>query len=194
MTAMSVDHMTLVGQRMTADEFLALGEGYPRAQLIDGEVVLNQPQPPHQHICIDLLFALKSWTREAPQRGLVILPLDVRLDDRSVYAPDMLWYAEGRGPGRRASAPSPMPGIAVEVRSPSTWAYDIGVERATYERHGLAELWLVDTRAHAVRIFRRSAPDAPSFDIALELERDGQLASPQLPGFALALDELFAEV
>jgi hypothetical protein len=28
----------------------------------------------------------------------------------------------------------------------------------------------------------------------IELERDEQLTSPQLPGFALALDELFAEL
>ncbi len=181
-----------VAAQMTADEYLLLPEGPPWTQLIDGEVVVNQPVPPHQHVCTDLLFALVSWARAEDGRGFAIMPLDVRLDDRNVYAPDILWYAEGRGPGRNAGAPSPMPDIAVEVRSPSTWRFNVGVKRAVYEQQGLRELWLVDTRAHSVLVFRRSEPEASCFDIALELERDELLQSPQLPGFALALSELFA--
>ncbi len=86
-----------------------------------------------------------------------------------------------------------MPNLAIEVRSESTWRYDIGVKKRTYEERGLPELWLVDTRAQAVRMFRRSAPDAAVFDVVLELERDETLTSPQLPGFSLALGELFAD-
>lgn len=55
-------------------------------------------------------------------------------------------------------------------------------------------MWLVDTRAQAVRVFRRSLPDAAVFDVVLELERDEQLTSPQLPEFSLALSELFASL
>jgi Uma2 family endonuclease len=87
-----------------------------------------------------------------------------------------------------------MPDIAIEVRSPSTWRYDVGVKRSLYEREGLRELWLIDTRAQTVLVFRRSRQEAAAFDVALELERDEQLTSPQLPGCALALDELFAEL
>jgi len=88
---------------------------------------------------------------------------------------------------------SPIPDLAVEVRSPSTWRYDIGAKKAGYERRGLRELWLVDTAADAVLIFRRSEPGAPGFDTALELDRDQELTSPLLPGFALALAELFPQ-
>jgi hypothetical protein len=38
-----------------------------------------------------------------------------------------------------------LPDLAVEVRSPSTWRYDVGKKKATYERGGLPELWPVDT-------------------------------------------------
>ena len=185
MTAMSVAAV------MTADEYLALGEGHPRTQLVEGEVILNAPQLPHQLVCTDLEVALAIWSRAAPDRGLAIRPLDVRLNDRNVYNPDILWYAEDRAPRRGDRPPYPMPNIAVEVRSPSTWHYDVGVKRRVYEQQGLPELWLVDIRAETVLVFRRSAPDAPSFDIALELERDEQLTSPQLPGFALELSEVF---
>ena len=79
----------------------------------------------------------------------------------------------------------------MEVRSPSTWRYDIDAKKATYERRGLQELWLVDTAARVVLIFRRSAPDAASFDVALEVT--DTLSSPLLEGFELPLAELFPE-
>ena len=40
-------------------------------------------------------------------------------------------------------------------------------------------------------MYRRSQPDAPEFDIALELARGDLLTSPQLPGFTVALDKLY---
>jgi Uma2 family endonuclease len=175
---------------MTADEYLALGEGHPRTQLIEGEVVLNAPQFPHQRVCSHLEFALQMWARAESGRGLAIRPLDVRLNERNVYNPDILWYCEDRAPRGTARPPYAMPDIAVEVRSPSTWHYDVGIKRFVYEQQGLPELWLVDIRAATVLVFRRSQPKATGFDVALELERDERLESPQLPGFSLALGEL----
>jgi len=79
------------------------------------------------------------------------------------------------------------------VRSPSTWRYDIGAKKAGYERHGLPELWLVDTAAEEVLVFKRSTSKAPSFDVALELTREDTITSPLLPGFAFSVAELFPE-
>ena len=78
-------------------------------------------------------------------------------------------------------------------RSPSTWRYDIGARKSAYERAGLRELWLVDTAADEVLVFRRSSREAATFDVSLELALDDDLSSPLLPGFALALRTLFAE-
>jgi len=183
-----------VAQHMTADEFLRLPEEwFPRGtQLIDGEVVMADPLPLHQYVVGDVFTALLLWTRAEPGRGRVTLPLDVRLDDRNVYGPDAMWYAEGRAPRRDGGRPSPIPGIAVEVRSPSTWRRDRDVKRPVYEQQGLPELWLVDTVGECVLVFRRSGPQVREFDIALTIERGETLTSPLLPGFALALDELFA--
>lgn len=123
-----------IGALMTADEYLALGEGHPRTQLIEGEVVLVAPKLLHQVVCGQLQFALAVWTRAEPGRGLAVQPLDVRLDHRNVYNPDILWYAEDRAPRGAAEPPYPMPDIAVEVRSQSTWSYDVGVKKTVYER------------------------------------------------------------
>ncbi len=187
MTAMAV------GALMTADEYFGMPEDGPRVELIEGELILVEPTWLHQTVCVDLTFALKAWILAEPGRGQVSMPLDVKLNERNVYGPDVLWYAAHRAPGRMDPRPYPMPNIAIEVRSPSTWRFDIGAKKRNYEAYGLPELWLVDTDASSVLIFGRATPGADRFDVALELGRDDQLTSPQLPGFSLALSELFAE-
>ncbi len=113
------------------------------------------------------------------------------IDEHNVFGPDLLWYADGHSPDRDAERPYPMPDLAVEARSPSTWRYDIGAKKAAYERNGLAELWLVDPVADDLFVFRRSLPKGGLFDVALELGRGEALTSPQLPGFAVALATIF---
>ncbi len=80
----------------------------------------------------------------------MVLPLDTRLDERNLFAPDLLWY-----------------------------------------RQGLPELWLVDSAAEEVLVFRRSTPRAERFDLALELGTGDVLESPLLPGFSLAVADLY---
>ncbi len=182
-----------VAERMTADEFMAIED--PRhLQLIDGEVVVTEARWLHQHCLLEIVLALRGWTAGDEGRGAASLPIDVKLDEHNVYAPDVSWYAQGRVPNDPAiDPPYPVPDLAVEIRSPSTWRYDVGTKKRVYEERGLRELWLVDTDAQSVLVFRRSTPDQPAFDVALELRRSGELASPLLPGFSLPLGSLFPE-
>jgi Uma2 family endonuclease len=182
-------------KRMTPDEYLALPYSEERrwVELVEGQFVVDEPLPRHQAVKGELEYALRSWTRDEPGRGDVWLPLDVRIDEWNVFGPDLLWYPDGAGPTRSGGRPSPLPALAIEIRSPSTWRYDIGAKKAAYERAGLRELWLIDTAASEVLIFRRSGPEAPAFDVSQELERSDPLTSPQLEGFELPLSDLFPE-
>lgn len=183
-------------QRMTAEEYLALPEHdcRPRTQLVEREVVvMNDPTWLHNTVQSGLHFALSLWVNEAPDRGAVGVPLDVLLDDRNVYSPDVVWYSHGRVPGLHDPRPYPMPDIVVEVRSPSTWRFNLGAKKTGYERHGLRELWLADTAANALLVFRRSSPRQEHFDLAVELGPGDVLRSPLLAGFELALADLFRE-
>jgi Uma2 family endonuclease len=179
-----------VTQRVTAREYLAW-DGPRGTNLVEGEVVVGEPRPLHQEVLFRIAMPLRLWTLAASGRGQATLPIDVLLDDGNVYAPDVLWYSEQRRIVDSLARPQALPDLAVEVRSPSTWRYDVGAKKSAYERHGLPELWLVDTSADEVLVFRRSEPAAPAFDLAEELARGDTLTSPLLPGFALALEELF---
>jgi len=181
-------------QPMTAEEFL----GGPEAErgrpwnLVGGEVVVTDPAALHGHVQGNLFFALEAWVRGGTDRGHAVWPRDIAIDDVNVFAPDVLWYRHGRLPDPTSPPPYAMPDLAVEVRSPSTWRYDIGAKKSAYERHGLPELWLVDTPAETVLVYRRSKSDSARFDVALELDAGAQLTSPLLRGFGVPVAEIFA--
>jgi len=180
-------------QRMTAEEFIAApvpDHGRPW-NLIDGEVVVSEPTARHGHPRTNLLVALELWAAKAHGRGHAVFPRDIGIDALNVFAPDVLWYAHGRLPDPASPPPYAMPDLAIEVRSPSTWRYDVGAKRASYESHGLPELWLADTGARTMLVYRRSSAEGSRFDVALELTEDNQLASPLLPHFSMAVRDVF---
>jgi Uma2 family endonuclease len=178
--------VTTVTERLTADEYLAR-EDPRRTELVDGVVLVNEPAVLHQRVVGLIYAALLAWTRSAPGRGTVSLPLDVRLDNATVLAPDVLWFAQEIDLG--APRAPRMPELAVEVRSPATWVYDVGPKRELYERHGLRELWLADTASRTLLVYRRQ-PAEGGFDVQVELEAREQLESPLLSGFGATVGEL----
>lgn len=183
-----------LAQRMTADEFLAMDDPRRGLQLIDGKVVVNEPRRRHQFLQGELHALLREWVRSDQGGGDVSLPIDVKVDDYNVYAPDVLWYATDNPDAPQGLDPDPpyaVPDLAIEVRSPSTWRYDIGRKKAEYERHGLQELWLVDGQADTVLVFRRSARSSPEFDVALEAASGDTLETPLMPGLGIDLRALF---
>jgi Uma2 family endonuclease len=179
--------------RMTASEFLVAKASDPQRfhELINGVVVPNQPRPRHQDAAFEIAFRLRLWI-DATGFGKVSLPLDIELDSENVYCPDVLWAAN-RGRFEADSMFDGMPDLIVEVRSPSTWIYDTRDKKYLYEKHGLPELWLVDTVHHTVLVFRRSTPEVDEFDVGLKFGADEVLTSPQLPGFELNLREVFPD-
>lgn len=176
---------------MTVEDYYAITVEGDRKQLVDGAVIVNDPKPIHAKLQVRLSSALHAWADAESGRGEVLLPTDVAIDEHNLFGPDVIWIAERHRLTDLHRYPERMPELCVEVRSPGTWRYDIGAKKTAYERAGLPELWLVDDVTERVLVFRRSRPDAPTFDVALELGAGDDLTSPQLPGFALSVEELF---
>ena len=179
-------------RKITAAEFLAFPDDFPpHSQLVEGTVVGNEPKLPHQRVCMYLQHLMTSWVLAESGRGEVFLPIDVPIDEYNVFAPDVSWYAEEHRPPREAELVDRIPDLAIEVRSPSTWRYDVGPKLSRFQAAGLPELWLVDTASKTVLVYRRSAPEKAEFDVALELGSGATLTSPLLPGLVVEIDELF---
>ena len=183
--------MRATATRMTADEYYAVSTEGDCTQLVDGAIVVNEPKLIHGVVQLRLAAAFDNWIDAGPGRGIASMPTDVVVDEHNVFAPDIVWIAEAHRPPDLNRYPDRVPDLCVEIRSPATWRYDIGAKKSAYERAGLPELWLVDDAAETVLIFRRTRPDTPVFDVALELARGDQITSPQLPGFALPIERLF---
>ena len=178
-------------QRLTADEFVALPGVLKNTQLIDGEIVVDTPNTRHQRLSDWILHKLMSFAEEHPEAGEAGSGLQARMDDRNVFVPDVWWRTDEHRLARDSRGHEGPPDLVVEVRSPTTWRYDVHVKKSHYEAGGVPELWLVDTVADSVLVFRRSSAAEAMFALALELTAPEPLTTPAIPGFALDLGVLF---
>jgi len=175
---------------LTWDEFLALPHETRNAALIDGEVVVNPPDAPHELIVRNLNLAFTDWTRGGSGRGEVSTQQPVKVNDRRGYQPDFMWYPpEHCAPPDEPPSFSGPPSLIVEVLSPSTRSFDLIRKRADYEHIGIAEVWFIDPRLPQVMVCRRPLPDGPYRDT--ELVAVDTITSPLLAGFELRVDELY---
>ena len=180
------------GLRWTSADLDVLPEDGKRYEIIDGELhVSRQPSWQHQFVGVEILTALHLWstqtgagfTNDAPG---VILAAD---DD---VAPDIVWIAAERLRGALDAAGhlQVAPDLVAEVLSPGTKneQRDREAKLKTYSRHGVREYWIVDWRRRRIEVFRR---EQAALQVAATLMEDDVLTSPLLPGFSLAVAQLF---
>lgn len=138
-----------------------------------------------------MVYRLRLWIEADPGRGYVSTPADMVVDEYNVFAPDVWWVSEHRRPQDGQLDLAGLPDLVVEIRSPSTWARDLGVKLPAYEAAGVAEAWYVDTEARTVMVFRRSDAASAHFGVVAEVTVEEILTSPLLEGFALRVGSIF---
>ncbi len=183
--------MATAERLLTVEEYFAIPDKPRHTQLVAGQIIVDEPSGLHQIVQGNLYSELRAWIRGPHGFGRVLLPQDLPLTRIDSFAPDVLWWADASRHDLSTGRQYELPELVVEVRSPRTWRYDVGHKRAIYEKAGVPELWLVDTSATSVLVYRRSRPDAPGFDVSAEVA-EGALTSPALPGFTLPVEEVFA--
>src|ERR1700722_13320084 len=84
--------------RMTAEQFLQLGEDPPgvRLELVHGEVAVSpSPVPDHSYVVVNLIILLGSYI-QANDLGELHHDVDTILDPYLVRRPDVLFYSKLR--------------------------------------------------------------------------------------------------
>lgn len=181
---------------LTWDEFLALPYELRNASLVDGEVVVNPPNAPHELVVRNLLLAFTNWLRAAPEpgsRGDVSTQQPVKINDARGYQPDFSWYPpEHCTPSDQPPGFSGLPGLVVEILSPSTRTMNLIRKRADYDQIGIDEAWFVDPglQSYDVQVCRRPGADKPFVDF--QATGSDVVTSPLLEGFEMKVSELFA--
>jgi len=181
-------------RRLTTEEFLRIPEDGKRHELVDGvHYVTPSPVPSHQVLVGRLHLSLGSYIEQRPHLGRILLgPLDVVLSDRDVVEPDLLFLAAGQADILTAKNVQGPPALAIEVLSPGTRRWDERVKRRLFEERGIGEYWIVDPVARCVRVFRRAADGSFPEVATLVAERGDRLEMPLLPGWSIAMADLFA--
>ncbi len=169
------------GLRMTAWEYLALGETAERYELIDGVVCMSPaPTPRHQKLIRAILRQLESFVDSNPGFDF-FQDSDVVFSPKVVYEPDVSCYRPGRVPAMPRQL-TEVPDLVIEVLSPGSRAFDLTTKKDDYERFGVGEYWAIDPADARVRCYKRDG------EILIEVPVRGHtLASTGLPGFVLDL-------
>ena len=142
-----------------------------------------------------LAMALVQWLRDfvvARNLGIVTGPDGMmRLFPGLVRIPDVAFVSWDRCPNRRVpreAIPDLAPNLAIEVLSESNTQGEMQVKCGEYFAAGAELVWLVDLKTRSVTIF--ASPDASVVRAEDETLDGGQV----LPGFQLAVRDLFAEL
>ena len=173
------------GLRMDADQFLAIGETYERYELINGVVCMSpRPTTLHQRLLNLVQLQLEPYRQSHP--GVAhFAEIDLVLDPKTVYIPDLVAYRAGRIKGFPARLDIP-PDLIVEILSPSTTAFDLTTKREDYGKFGVAEYLTFEPTDGRLRAFRPDGKvlvEAPAF-------AGDTFPSAGLPGFTLDLRPL----
>ncbi len=133
-----------VGLRMSADEYLSLGETPERYELIHGVVVGTVEVPIwHNEILAQVVSQSCAWSGDTG--ALRIFPsTPLRISAETVYRPDLCVYRAERLPPTAERLETP-PDLVVEILAHDTRALDLFTKRDDYEAFGVGEYWTIDS-------------------------------------------------
>jgi Uma2 family endonuclease len=163
-----------------------------KAELVNGEIVHMAPTGGLPgRTGGDIYTSLRAYERRVG--GGYAFPdnvgFEVDLPHRKAFSPDAAWYV---GPLPDMRFPKGAPAFAVEVRSEYDYGpvveEEIKSKRADYFACGTLVVWDVDLLGEdVIKSYKASDPDNPV------IFRRGEIADaePAVPGWRLAVDELF---
>lgn len=106
--------------------------------------------------------------------------------------PDYSWVSTERWVAMRPPEPGKLlrvvPDLVVEILSTRTATYDRGEKKAIYERNGVREYWLVDSRTRTLTVFNRQGD---RFELPVTLSDAERFTSKILPGVEFDVADLF---
>ena len=163
-----------------------------KAELVNGEIVHMSPTGRRPGIAGGEIFAsLREYARRTGQGRAFPdgVGFQVQLPHRESFSPDAAWYT---GPDTGMEFCDGAPVFAAEVRSKEDYSpraeREMRAKRADYFACGTLVVWDVDLQSEdVIRSYKASDPDNPV------IFRRGEIADaePAVPGWRMAVDELF---
>jgi Uma2 family endonuclease len=170
---------------LTIDDFERLpADAVQQRELVDGELIdVSGNTPRHNKIRDRLLSRLMAWA-EAQAAGEVISEQEYDFLGNA-HGPDVSFF----GPEKQVLLDLDkrvqrfVPDLAIEVASASDTYDSLLRKKARYRRAGTTEVWLISAENAEIAIY---GPDRDRI-----LRAGDTLSSELLPGFAIAVNDLF---
>jgi Uma2 family endonuclease len=177
--------------KFTYEDYLLFPDDGKRHELIDGEhYVTPSPITKHQKISGTLFGFLFTHIQRTKIGQLFAAPMDVVLSDLDVVQPDLLFITNNRASIITQKNIQGPPDLVIEILSESSRKIDEIIKRKLYERHQIAEYWIVDPELESVKIYRFSE-QGYSRIAELSVEANDTLTSPLFPDWQLPLLKIF---
>jgi Uma2 family endonuclease len=127
------------GQLFTADDLDRMPDDGRRYELLDGVLIVS-PRPIlwHQKVAFELAVELRE---ACPPRLKVIPEPAVMLSRHTEFDPDIVVIHQDQLDRTKLADP---PLLIIEVRSPSTAAFDLSQKKAAYQKFGVQSYWIVN--------------------------------------------------
>lgn len=162
-----------------------------KAEIVDGRLVRMSAAGGLYGNAAGLIYASLLDYGRRTKRGIALpdnVGFLVKLPHRRSFSPDAAFWT---GDPLTFKFPEGAPVFVAEVRSPEDYGAKaerrMATKRADYFAAGTQAIWDVDLEGGIIRFYRASAPDQP----VVFRRGESANAEPILPGWLMALDDLF---
>jgi Uma2 family endonuclease len=130
--------------RTMMEAYQSLPEG-TLAQLINNQIYMSPaPTSTHQIVLGKIFSQLLNYIEQNKLGQVLIAPLDVFLNRKNAYQPDIIFISNANLQGLKESGFYGPPDLVIEILSPATWRFDKEDKKDEFERSGVKEYWMVD--------------------------------------------------
>ena len=158
-------------------------------ELIDGEIVpRNYPTATHQRILAELHLLIGNHVKTNQLGRVLFAPFGVVLDNFDDVQPDLMFVAAANQSIIQEEGIFGVPGLLVEIISPSSIKTDRGKKFKLYERMRVAEYWIVDINNRSIEVYQWNESGYELMSLAAET---GEVESFVLTELRVAVEGLF---
>ncbi|CAG1771424.1 hypothetical protein BAC3_01806 [uncultured bacterium] len=139
--------------RYNYQDYLQLPED-KRYEIIDGDLfMVPSPNESHQRMLVILTSIFLNHVKRNKLGSVYCAPFDVFFSEEDIVQPDIIFISHENKKIITKDNIKGVPGLIVEIFSPSTFKRDIGIKKKLYARHDVQEYWVVDPEHETVEVF-----------------------------------------
>ena len=182
----TLEHPEIRRLPMSYEAYLAYGDDTTRTEWVNGEVIVYMPPRDEHQTILEFLERLLALFVDLNELGRVrIAPFEVKLwEGGPSREPDIMFVSQARLGNLDSRRFSGAPELAVEIISPGSLYIDRNEKFREYERAGVGEYWLIDSRPGQTRADFYRLDETGRFDL-FATETDERVDSSVLKDFWL---------